>query len=206
VLENVTFSVAPGETLGIVGRNGSGKSTLLKILAGILKPDSGSVTSRADKISLMALQLGFDNLLSGRDNAVFGGMLLGFSRQEVEAKLDQIQSFSGLGRAFYAPVKSYSSGMSSRLKFAVAINLAPDIMLLDEVLAVGDMSFRKKAAAAMHSKINSDQTTILVTHNPGEVQKLCDRAILLERGKIMAEGHPDEVIDQYQSLLEATMN
>jgi len=199
-LTDVSFTLRRGETLGIVGRNGSGKSTLLKILSGVFHPDTGTMTSFVKTVSLMTLSLGFDNLLSGRNNAIFGGMLLGFSKREVEQRLEAIKEFSGLGDSFELPVKSYSSGMASRLKFAVAINLEPDVMLLDELLAVGDVGFRKQAAAVMQEKIVSEQTTVLVSHNAGDISRLCDRAILLERGEIIADGNPEVVLQEYRKV------
>lgn len=199
-LMDVSFTLRRGETLGIVGRNGSGKSTLLKILSGVFRPDSGTMTSFVKTVSLMTLSLGFDSLLSGRNNAIFGGMLLGFTKQEVEQRLEAIKEFSGLGDSFELPVKSYSSGMASRLKFAVAINLEPDVMLLDELLAVGDVGFRKQAAAVMQEKIVSEQTTVLVSHNAGDIRRLCDRAILLEHGEIIADGNPEVVLQEYQKV------
>lgn len=199
-LMDVSFTLRRGETLGIVGRNGSGKSTLLKILSGVFRPDSGTMTSFVKTVSLMTLSLGFDSLLSGRNNAIFGGMLLGFTKQEVEQRLEAIKEFSGLGDSFELPVKSYSSGMASRLKFAVAINLEPDVMLLDELLAVGDVGFRKQAAAVMQEKIVSEQTTVLVSHNAGDIRRLCDRAILLEHGEIIADGNPELVLQEYQKV------
>lgn len=200
-LRDVSFKVMRGETLGIVGPNGSGKSTLLKVLAGIFKPDSGRMVTTANSVSLMTLNLGIDPLLSGRDNAVFGGMLLGFSQRAVRERLEQIKRFSGLGDKFDQPMKSYSSGMAARLKFSVAINLSPDVMLLDEALAVGDRNFRARAYRAITSKIESDQTVILVSHSESEIAKLCDRVLLLDDGKIVAEGPTDTVLEQYSRLM-----
>ena len=199
-LSGVSFDVYKGETLGVVGKNGSGKSTLLRALAGIYKPDQGEVRSGAETIALMTLSLGFDPVMSGRDNAIFGGMLLGFDNDYVEAQLEQIKAFSGIGEAFEAPVKTYSSGMMSRLSFAVAMKVSPDVMLLDELLAVGDESFRAKAYAAMREKIASDQTTIFVSHNVDEILALCDRAILLQEGRVVAQGDPQDIIALYRGL------
>ena len=200
-LRNVSFEVTAGETLGIIGRNGCGKSTLLRVIAGIFQPDGGSVQSTAESISLMTLSLGLDPVLSGKDNAIFGGMLLGFPLAEVRERLDDIRSFSGLGEAFDQPVKSYSSGMVSRLSFAVAINMSPDVMLLDEVLAVGDEEFRTKAYSAMTGKIQSEQTTVFVSHSAAEIERLCDRVILLEAGQIVDIGSPAPIIAEYRKLL-----
>lgn len=200
-LRDVSFDVVSGETLGIIGRNGSGKSTLLRVIAGIFQPDKGSVVTSAESISLMTLALGLDLVLSGRENAIFGGMLLGFSRNEVEERLPDIRAFSGLEEAFEQPVKSYSSGMMSRLSFSVAINMSPDVMLLDEILSVGDEEFRTKAHAAMMGKIQSEQTTVFVSHNAGEIEQLCNRVILMEGGRILDIGEPAPMIAEYRKLL-----
>ncbi len=199
-LSEVSFDVYKGETLGVVGKNGSGKSTLLRALAGIYKPDQGLVRFDATTIALMTLSLGFDPVMSGRDNAIFGGMLLGFDSEYVESQLDEIKAFSGIGDAFEAPVRTYSSGMLSRLSFAVAMKVSPDVMLLDELLAVGDESFRAKAYEAMREKIASDQTTIFVSHNVDEILALCDRAILLHEGRIISQGDPKNIISRYRKL------
>lgn len=199
-LSGVSFDVYKGETLGIIGRNGSGKSTLLRVLAGIYQADSGSLTTQTNSITLMTLSLGFDPTLTGRANAIFGGMLLGFSRREVVDELERIRDFSGLTDAFEIPVKSYSSGMLSRLAFSVAINLAPDIMLLDEVLSVGDEEFRDRAYEAMLDKIRSTQTTILVSHSAEEIEKLCDRVLLLDEGVLVACGNASQVLSEYRKL------
>lgn len=200
-LSKVSFEVHAGETLGVVGRNGSGKSTLLRMLAGIYPPDSGTINTYADSIALMTLMLGFDPVLSGRDNALFGGMLLGFDRSVVLDQLEAIREFSGLGDDFDKQVGGYSSGMVARLSFSVAINLSPDVMLVDEVLAVGDESFRKRAYQAMTEKITSRQTTVFVSHSAIEVERLCDRVILLERGEIIDIGDAADMIREYRKLL-----
>lgn len=200
-LKGISFHLERGEALGIIGRNGSGKSTLLRALAGIYTPDAGSVVPHVRSIALMTLSLGFDPVLTGRKNAIFGAMLLGASRSDAEASLEGIKEFSGLGGAFDSPVKSYSSGMLSRLAFSVAINLSPDVMLLDEVLAVGDEEFRDKAYSAMTGKIQSDQTTVLVSHSAEEIQRLCTRAILLEAGEIVDVGEPSVIVEKYRQRL-----
>lgn len=179
-LSNVSFDLYCGETLGIVGRNGIGKTTLLKVLAGIIRPDKGKIINhRNASVSLLALQAGFDSELSGYDNAVLGGMLLGYSRKDVEAKLDEIAAFSELGAFMDQPIKTYSSGMRSRLGFSVALYASPDVLLLDEVLSVGDREFKKKAEAAITEKIRSDQTVVLVSHSESQVERLCDRTVRL---------------------------
>ena len=200
-LHDISFEVIAGETLGIIGRNGCGKSTILRVLAGIFEPDRGSVISTAESVSLMTLSLGLDPVLSGKENAIFGGMLLGFPLAEVRNRLEDIRAFSGLGDAFEQPVKSYSSGMVSRLSFAVAINMSPAVMLLDEILSVGDEEFRAKAYSAMTSKIQSDQTTVFVSHSAAEIERLCSRVILLEAGRIVDIGPPAPIIAEYRKLL-----
>lgn len=179
-LRGVDIDIYEGETLGIIGRNGAGKSTLLKIMAGILKPDGGSIHNHGVSVSLLALQAGFDWDLDGRDNAIINGMLLGYSKADVKALLPDILEFSGLGDFFYQPIRTYSSGMLSRLAFSVAIYMRPDVLLLDEVLSVGDHEFRQKAEAEMMKKINSRQTVVLVSHSQEQVERLCDRVIDLE--------------------------
>ena len=172
------------------------------MLAGIYPPDSGTIQTHADSIALMTLMLGFDPVLSGRDNALFGGMLLGFSRRVVVDQLEAIREFSGLGDDFEKPVGGYSSGMVARLSFSVAINLSPDVMLVDEVLAVGDESFRRRAYQAMTEKISSRQTTVFVSHSALEIERLCDRVILLEGGEIIDIGEAADMISEYRKLLE----
>lgn len=178
-LQNVNLNIYRGETLGIIGRNGAGKSTLLRVIAGILKPDSGKVVNHNVTVSLLALQAGFDPELSGKDNAIFNGMLMGYTRNQVIDHLDEIRGFSELGDFMDEPVKTYSSGMRARLGFSVAIYMTPDVLLLDEVLSVGDREFRKKAEMKMLNKINSDQTVVLVSHSEDQVRRVCDRVIEL---------------------------
>lgn len=178
-LEGLNLDIYRGETLGIVGRNGVGKSTLLRVIAGIIQPDSGTITNHGATVALLALQAGFDPELPGMDNAVISGMLLGYSRKQVEARLDEIAAFSELGDFIYEPVKSYSTGMRARLGFSVAVYLTPDVLLLDEVLSVGDKEFRKKAEFEMMKRITSHQTVILVSHAEGLIKRVCDRKISL---------------------------
>nr|WP_299241733.1 ABC transporter ATP-binding protein [uncultured Halomonas sp.] len=178
-LQGIDLDIYRGETLGVVGRNGAGKSTLLRLIAGIIKPDSGTITNHGVSVSLLALAAGFDAELPGTDNAIFSGMLLGYTRRQVEARLDDIEAFSELGDFMHQPVKTYSSGMRSRLGFAVAMYMTPDVLLLDEVLSVGDKEFRKKAEAEMMKKLHSDQTVILVSHSEAQIDRVCDRKIEL---------------------------
>lgn len=177
--EGLNLDIYRGETLGVVGRNGAGKSTLLRLIAGIIEPDSGTMVNHGASVALLALQAGFDAELSGVDNAVISGMLLGYSRKAVESRLDEIAEFSELGDFMYEPVKSYSAGMRARLGFSVAIYLTPDVLLLDEVLSVGDKHFREKAEFEMMKRITSNQTVLLVSHQEGLIDRVCDRKISL---------------------------
>ncbi len=177
-LKDITLDIYRGETLGVIGRNGAGKSTLLKTIAGVIKPDDGVVYNRGVSVSLLALQAGFDSELSGLDNAVFNGMLLGYSRKQVISRLNDIQKFSGLEEFFYEPVKTYSSGMKSRLGFSVSVFLKPDVLLLDEVLSVGDKDFKKQAESEIiRAMLSQDQTVVLVSHSAAQIDRLCDRKI-----------------------------
>lgn len=196
-LEAITLDIFAGESIGIVGRNGSGKSTLLRVIAGIYDVDAGNISRNVGSISLMSLSLGLDGELSGRDNAVFGSMLLGSSYAEAVNSLGQVLEFSELGPAFENPVKTYSSGMYSRLVFSISLFATPEILLIDEVLAVGDDAFRAKAYEALSSKITGGQTTVLVSHSKDELMRLCDRVIMLDGGRIMTEGPPEDVMAQY---------
>lgn len=196
-LKDVSFEVRSGETLGVIGHNGAGKSTLLRVLAGIMSPDTGEVIRNCDTASLLSIQVGFLPHLSGRDNAILSGMLLGCSRKEIIAQMDQIIEFSELGDKIDEPFRTYSSGMKARLGFGVAFTSDPDILLIDEVLGVGDRDFRNKSTNAMREKIASDKTVIVVSHSEPLVRAICDRVIWIEDGKTMAQGDVDTVLEQY---------
>lgn len=196
-IRGVSFTIFEGETVGVIGRNGCGKSTLLRLVAGIYRPDAGQIRRHCSRISLLSLTLGFDPQLSGRENAVLSGMLSGSTRAQVEAELDEIIQFAELGRFIDEPIKTYSTGMRSRLGFAVALKLRTDLMLLDEVLSVGDQAFREKAEKAMVERINSRQTVMLVSHSISQTQALCDRVIWLDQGRVVEIGEPGEVIERY---------
>jgi lipopolysaccharide transport system ATP-binding protein len=202
-LKSVSLDIYPGETLGILGRNGAGKSTLLRIISGVIRPDGGKVINRGVSVSLLALQAGFDPNLSGRDNAIFTGMLQGYSRRQVEARLDDILAYSELGDFFYEPVRTYSTGMRARLGFSITTIISPDVLLVDEVLGVGDRRFREKAERTMAAKIHSQQTVVLVSHSHHQIARLCDRVVLIEQGNSFAAGRPDEIIALYEQRLNA---
>lgn len=202
-LKDISLSIYQGETLGIIGRNGAGKSTLLQLLAGILRPDRGTLHKMIEhKASLLALQLGFIPYLSGRENAILSGMLMGMSRKEVENKLQNIIEFSELGDFIDQPVITYSSGMSARLGFSVAHYADPDILLVDEVLGVGDAEFALKSTAAMYEKMQSNKTVVFVSHQTSLVQNLCTRLVWVEEGRTILEGEPEKVLGAYLDSLQ----
>jgi ABC-type polysaccharide/polyol phosphate transport system ATPase subunit len=196
-LDGVTFEVEAGRTLGIIGRNGSGKSTLLKLLAGTMQPTSGTLEAAGKVFGLLELAAGFHPDLSGRENVFLNGTFLGRSRAEMARRLDEIVAFSELGAFIDQPVKHYSSGMYMRLGFAVALSVEPDVMVVDEVLAVGDAAFRQKCLAALAQAKAQGRTILFVTHDPGAVRRFCDEAIWLDQGKVRAVGTAVDVLRQY---------
>ena len=196
-LRNVSLQVKRGETLGVIGGNGAGKSTLLKLLSGILDPDEGKVFRKARNTSLLTLGLGFLPNLSGRDNAVLSGILLGKTKDEMRNLLDDIIDFSEIGDAINDPVRTYSSGMRARLSFATALKADSDMILVDELLGVGDRQFRKKSTQAMKEQISSEKTVVIVSHNEGLIKEVCDRLIWIDAGTIKAQGSVEEVRKQY---------
>lgn len=202
VLRDVSFALAENETLGIIGRNGVGKTTMLRIMADILSPSSGRVIIRPGvTASLLTLGLGFIPDLSGRNNAILSAMLQGATRAEAQSYLDEIKAFSELGDSFEEPVKTYSAGMRSRLGFTTALFTHVDVLLIDEILSVGDAEFREKAAAAMKARIAGEQTVVFVSHSLPQIRQLCDRVIWLDQGRIAAQGKPRDVIRQYRNSM-----
>lgn len=201
-LREINFEVKQGEALGIIGKNGAGKSTLLKILSKISRPTRGSVRGYGRIASMLEVGTGFHEELTGRENIFLNGNILGMSNREINQKFDAIVDFSGISKFIDTPVKRYSSGMYVRLAFAVAAHLDPDILLLDEVLAVGDTEFQEKCLIKMKEIINDHGCTILfVSHNISSVLQLCSRAILLKEGKMTNEGNPKQVVDAYYDLI-----
>ncbi|MFM2588578.1 ABC transporter ATP-binding protein [Vibrio sp. TBV020] len=196
-LKDVSFDVYKGETLGLIGRNGAGKSTLLRLLAGIFKPDKGEITHHTSSVSLMALAAGFDPNLSGRKNAIISGMLIGYRKKDIIEKLELIKTFSELQGFFEKPVKTYSSGMSARLAFSIAMYISPDVLLIDEVLGVGDVSFKQKAEQALEEKMASDITVIIVSHSEAQVSRLSERIVWLDGGKVRKEGEAKQIYQEY---------
>ena len=203
-LSDVDFIVPRGTTLGLIGRNGAGKSTLLQIISGIVAPTSGTATVHGRVAALLELGTGFNPEFSGRENIFLNAAVLGLSNQEIESKLGDIISFADIGEFIEHPVKTYSSGMYIRLAFAIAINADPEILIVDEALAVGDARFQAKCFRKFEELQSSGKTIILVTHSTEQVVRHCDRAILLEGGRVLADGVPRDVCNQYLDLLFGT--
>ncbi len=201
-LDDVTFQVPVGEVFGVIGHNGSGKSTLLKCMAKILQPNKGSVRVHKRMSALLELGAGFHPELSGRDNVFLNAAILGMGRKEIAKRFDAIVEFSGLEQFIDVPVKTYSSGMYVRLAFAVAINVDPELLIIDEILAVGDVTFQQRCLEKFVEFRNEGRTIVLVTHDLGAVRNMCDRAIWLKRGVITGEGDPAELVEAYtESML-----
>lgn len=200
VLKGLDFDIKKGEFIGIVGRNGSGKSTLLKILAGIYYPEKGEIVVNGTLVPFIELGVGFNPELTGRENVYMNGALLGFSNEEMDKMYDDIWDFAELKDFQDQKLKNYSSGMQVRLAFSIAIRARGDILLLDEVLAVGDAAFQQKCEKYFEELKTKNQTVILVTHSMDNVRKYCNRAILIEDGKIAKEGNPDKIADAYLKL------
>lgn len=197
-VKNVSFSVEKGGILGIVGRNGSGKSTLLRSIAGVFSPNEGTIDLKGHTVSLMALGVGFKDALTGRENIVLSGMLLGFSEDDIEKKMQEIIDFAEIGEFIDRPVRTYSSGMHSKLAFAITAMLETDIMLVDEVLSVGDERFRQKSLAKMKELItDKDRTVIIVSHDMETLRELCDEVLWIHDGEKKEIGTPEKVINDY---------
>ena len=201
-LKGVSFKLHRGERVGFIGLNGAGKSTLLKIVSGVMKPTSGTVTVNGEIAPLLSLGAGFDPDYTGQENIYLTGAILGHSKQEMDKKFDEIVEFSELEDFINVPIKNYSSGMKSRLAFSIATAINPDILILDEVLSVGDMSFQKKSKAKMNSMMKGDVSLIFVSHSLTQVRALCDKAIWLHQGRIIAEGEVNEVCDKYWQFVQ----
>jgi ABC-type polysaccharide/polyol phosphate transport system ATPase subunit len=203
-LRDVSFQVAEGEAVGVIGHNGSGKSTLLKCMAGILQPNEGSIDVRRRMSALLELGAGFHPELSGRDNIYLNAAILGMGRREIAKRFDEIVEFSGLEGFIDSLVKTYSSGMYVRLAFAVAINVDPDLLLIDEILAVGDVTFQQKCMEKFVQFREEGRTLVLVTHDLGSVRNFCDRVVWLDNGTIQGEGPPADLVDKYtETMLQA---
>ena len=201
-VKNVSFSVEQGEILGIIGKNGSGKSTLLRAIAGVFSPNSGTIDLKNHTVSLMALGVGFKSNLTGRENISLSGMLLGFSEQQIRDKMQEIIDFAEIGDFIDRQVRTYSSGMHSKLAFAITAMLETDIMLVDEVLSVGDERFKKKSLSKMKELINDkSRTVIIVSHGIDTLKSLCDRVMWMHDGVVKEIGEPKTVLDNYVEFM-----
>ena len=201
-LKNVSFDVSEGQVLGVVGANGAGKSTLMRTVAGILPPNSGRVEVHGRVSTLLALGVGFNRKMTGRENVVLGGLAAGLSRAQLQEKYDEIVEFAELEDFMDMPMQTYSSGMYGRLGFSVAVNMDPDILLIDEALSVGDARFRRKSFEKMRELCSQARTIVLVSHSMGSISELCDEAIWMHDGELRMCGEPDGVIEAYTSFID----
>ena len=198
-LNDVSLHVGRGDKVGIIGANGAGKSTLVRVMSGVLKPNAGMVDEEGMSSALLSLNAGFDGELSGTRNVVMHGMLMGLTRKEAAARIDSVTQMSGLADAMERRVSTYSTGMRARLCFSTAINLEPDILLLDEVFAVGDRDFREKSERIMRERFTEDRAIVLVGHSLANIEHLCERAVWLDHGEIKAQGETKSVIRAYRN-------
>lgn len=202
-VKDVSFKLKEGEILGIIGKNGSGKSTMLKSLAGIFAPDSGEINLHGHSISLLSIGVGFQKEMTGRENIMLSGMLLGFSEEEIKAKEEEIVKFAELGKFIDMPVRTYSSGMHSKLAFSITAILETDIMLIDEVLSVGDAKFKKKSYNKMKKLITDEsRTVVIVSHSIDTLKQLCTSVMWMHEGEIKKIGDPQEVLDEYLEFMK----
>ena len=199
-LQNVSFTVEKGDRVGILGLNGAGKSTLLKVIAGVFKPTEGSVTKHGKMVPLLELGAGFDQQYTGKENIYLYGAMLGYSKEFIDEKYDEIVKFSELKDFIDVPIKNYPSGMKSRLGFSIATVVSPKILILDEVLSVGDAKFRKKSEKKVLSMFDSGVTVLFVSHSLAQVQRICNKAMILEKGKLIAYGDIDTISKQYEKM------
>ena len=200
-LKNVSFSVEKGDRVGILGLNGAGKSTLLKVISGVFKPTEGHVDKHGKMVPLLELGAGFDPQYTGKENIYLYGAMLGYTKKFIDSKYDEIVEFSELQKFMDVPVKNYSSGMKSRLGFSIATVVEPKILILDEVLSVGDAKFRKKSEKKIMSMFDSGVTVLFVSHSLEQVQRLCNKAMILEKGKLIAYGDSDPISEQYSKMI-----
>ena len=202
-VKDVSFEIPKGQILGICGKNGSGKSTLLRAIAGIFSADTGTIDLHGNSISLLSIGVGFQRRLSGYENIFLSGLLLGYSEEQINEKLDEIIEFSELGDFIYKPVNSYSSGMYSKLAFAITAILETDVMLIDEVLSVGDVRFQQKSYNKMKELISDEnRTVIIVSHSSRTLKSLCDRVIWINDGVLKGDGDPEEIVDKYEEYMK----
>ena len=203
-VKGVSFEITKGQILGICGKNGSGKSTLLRAISGIFAADKGSINLHKNSISLLSIGVGFQKQLTGYENIYLSGMLLGYSKEQIDEKVDEIIKFSELGDFIYRPVRSYSSGMYSKLAFSITAILETDIILIDEVLSVGDIHFKEKSYNKMKELISdSNRTVVIVSHSSKTIVELCDRVIWLHEGLIKADGDPEKIMNEYEEFMKS---
>lgn len=200
-LQGVSFDVPHGRVMGVIGANGAGKSTLMRTVAGILAPSQGRIEVTGRVSTLLALGVGFNATLTGRENVTLGGLAAGLSRAEIKQRYDEITEFAELGEFMDMPMRTYSSGMYSRLAFAVAVHMEPDILIIDEALSAGDAKFKEKAQQKMTELVGKARTMLVVSHALGTIKELCDEAIWLHQGKLIRRGEPNEIIDAYTNFL-----
>lgn len=202
-LNNINFKVEKGSVIGVIGRNGSGKSTLLKTIAGIFSPDTGTVDTKGNSVALLSIGLGFNSELSGYENIILSGLLLGFTKEKINEKINEIIEFSELGDFIYKPVRTYSSGMHSKLAFSITALLDTDILLIDEVLSVGDISFKEKSYEKMKEIIrNKDKTILIVSHSLNTIVEMCSKTLWIEKGKLIDFDATEKVVSDYISFME----
>ena len=201
-VKSVSFDVEQGKILGIIGKNRSGKSTMLNALAGIFAPDEGTIDLKGHSVSLLSIGVGFQKAMTGRENIILSGLLLGFSEEFVRSKMDEIIEFAAIGKFIDMPVRTYSSGMYSKLAFSITAILETDIMLIDEVLSVGDQRFKKKSYEKMRSLIsNKDRTVVIVSHNLSTLETLCDEVMWMNDGQIVKIGNPHDILEEYVDFM-----
>ncbi len=202
-LKDISFEIEKGSVVGIIGMNGSGKTTLLKTIAGIFSPDIGIVDIKQNSVALLSIGLGFNTELSGYENIILSGLLLGFTKEQINSKIKEIIDFSELGDFIYKPVKTYSSGMHSKLAFSITALLDTDILLIDEVLSVGDMNFKEKSYAKIKEIIEKkDKTVIIVSHSLSTIEEICNKVLWINKGKLMEYGKTSEVVDKYKEFMD----
>ena len=201
-LQDVTFDVRVGTQMGIIGSNGAGKSTLMRAMAGILPPTTGKVEVWGKASTLLALGVGFNKALSGRENIILGGLAAGLSRREVEERADEVAEWTELGEFIDMPMQTYSSGMAARVGFSVAVHMKPDILMIDEALSTGDAHFREKAGAKMAELRASARAMFLISHGLSSISEMCNDCLWLDKGRLMMRGAPDEVIDAYMAFVK----
>lgn len=205
-VNGISFDVQKGEIMGVIGKNGSGKSTLLKAIANIFQPDRGVIDTKGGRVSLMSIGVGFNNDITGRENIMSSGMLLGFSPKYVKEKMDEIIAFAELGEFIDLPVRTYSSGMYSKLSFAITAVIDTDILLVDEVLSVGDAAFKKKSYNKMKELIlDSERTVIIVSHSVPTLRELCDRVLWMHDGTIKMLGEPTDILKKYEAFMAGSV-